>query len=85
VAAKARTLALGPGPRKAAGVCLFAAWATEGTADLIELALSGAKVDKDAARALLGPLLEDANEHVRGAVERTWRVLDLRTHELSRK
>jgi hypothetical protein len=75
---KARRLAKESGRKKIAGICLFAAWGTDGTADLLELALGGPRADPEIARAFLEPLRGDATEIVRSAVERTWRVLDLR-------
>ena len=78
VAAKGKRIAKEPGTRKVAGLCLVAAFGEEGKASLLELALSGTKVDEDNARAFLGPLLEDGDERIRGAAERTWKALDLR-------
>jgi HEAT repeat protein len=78
VVEKARWLAKEPGKRKAAGLCLAAACGVEESANLLELALSGAKTDESAARLFLSPLLKDADEKVRRAAERTWKALDLR-------
>ncbi|MBX3207104.1 MAG: hypothetical protein KF764_18805 [Labilithrix sp.] len=77
VAVRARRLAREPGKRKIAGLCLVAAFGDEGNADFLELALSGSKATEAAARTVLGPLLRDADERIRGAAERTWQVLDL--------
>lgn len=77
VVPRAKRLTKEPGRRKAAGLCLVAAFGDEGNAGFLELALSGTKTDEDAARAFLDPLLRDADERVRTAAERTWRALDL--------
>jgi hypothetical protein len=74
---KARRLAKQGGVRKVGGLCLYAAYGTEGTADLLELALGGPKPDPAGARALLGPLRTNTSETIRSAAERTWRVLAL--------
>jgi hypothetical protein len=78
VAAKGKRLAKEPGKRKVAALCLVAAFGDEGNAGFLELALSGAKVEADAARAFLTPLLDDDDERVRNAAARAWKALDLR-------
>lgn len=78
VADKARRLAKEPGKRKVAGLCLLAACTDEGSARLVELALSGAKTDAEVAWRFLRPLLEDEDERVRSAAERARKALDLR-------
>ena len=74
---RAKRLTKEPGKRKAAGLCLLAAFGDEGNASFLELALSGTKTDEGAVRAFLEPLLVDTDERIRSAAERTWRALDL--------
>ncbi len=74
---RAKRLTKEPGRRKIAGLCLLAAYGDEGNASFLELALSGTKTDEDAARKFLEPMLDDADERIRAAAERTWRALDL--------
>ncbi len=74
---RAKRLTKEPGQRKAAGLCLLAAFGDEGNASFLELALSGTKTDAEAVRAFLEPLLVDTDERIRTAAERTWRALDL--------
>lgn len=78
VAEKAKRLAKERGERKVAALCLVAAFSDEGNASLLELALSGGKVDPEVARTFLSPLREDPDERIRQAAERTWKALDLR-------
>ena len=75
--ARAKRLTKEPGKRKAAGLCLLAAFGDEGNASFLELALSGTKTDEEAVRAFLEPLLVETDECIRTAAERTWRALDL--------
>lgn len=77
VAARARVLAKEAGKRKPAGLCLVAACSDDGNAALLELALSGARLDADVARTFLAPLRGDPDERIRRAAERVWRALDL--------
>jgi hypothetical protein len=78
VTQRARLLAKEPGKRKIAGLCLIAAFSDEGSAGLLELALSGHKADEGLARAFLGPLLADPDPRINEAATRTWKALDLR-------
>ncbi|HVH44088.1 MAG TPA: hypothetical protein VM925_17175 [Labilithrix sp.] len=78
IAKVAKRIAKGPGNRKVACLCLVAAYGDEGNANFLELALAGTKVDGDAARAFLEPLMKDADERIRAAAERTWKALDLK-------
>jgi hypothetical protein len=82
IAARAKRLTKEPGSRKAAGLCLLAAYGDEGNASFLELALSGTKTDPDTSRVFLRPLLGDADGRIRSAAERTWKALDLGTAAL---
>jgi hypothetical protein len=77
VVARAKRLAKEPGKRKICGLCLVAAFGDEGNASFLELALAGTRTDEKAARTFLGPLLEDTDERIRAAAERTWKALAL--------
>jgi hypothetical protein len=71
---RARRLALEPGKRKLAGLCLLA---TDESHDLVALARTGPAVDPRLARAFLGPFRSAEDERVRQAAERTWCTLAL--------
>jgi hypothetical protein len=74
---RAKRLAKEPGDRKLAALCLIAAFGDEGNASFLELALSGSRIEPEAAKRFLAPLLTDRIEHIRQAAERTWKALDL--------